>query len=130
MPKPEAGAHEAVQFRGKLIIMADNTEASEKLRRIVEALPKKNCGKCGFENCGKFAAAIAAGQASPFGCRQDASAGYTISNILGVPLPEKAAEQTSKSGFLSRHGSYIEHSKLPGRPGHTGHRGHHGHHKG
>lgn len=58
-----------------------DTSPKEKIRKIYEALPKMNCGLCGFESCGKFARAVAEGRASPFGCKQDPWAGYTISEI-------------------------------------------------
>ena len=57
-----------------------------KIREIYEALPKLNCGLCGYGNCGQFARAVAEGRASPFGCRQDPWAGYRISEIVGVKL--------------------------------------------
>jgi hypothetical protein len=65
--------------------MAVNTK--EKIRKIYEALPRINCGLCGFESCGKFARAVAEGNASPFGCRQNPWAGYTISEIVELKVP-------------------------------------------
>jgi Na+-translocating ferredoxin:NAD+ oxidoreductase RNF subunit RnfB len=59
----------------------------EKIRGIYEVLPKMNCGLCGFENCGRFARAVAEGRASPFGCRQNPWAGYRINEIIGVKVP-------------------------------------------
>ena len=59
----------------------------EKIGRIYEALPKMNCGLCGFESCGKFARAVAGGEASPFGCKQDQWVGYTITEIVGLKVP-------------------------------------------
>jgi hypothetical protein len=59
----------------------------EKIKKIYEALPKMNCGLCGFESCGKFARAVAEGRASPFGCRQNPWAGYTVSEIGGRKVP-------------------------------------------
>jgi len=41
----------------------------KKIRNIYEALPKLNCGLCGYGNCGQFARAVAEGRASPFGCQ-------------------------------------------------------------
>ena len=35
---------------------------SSKLVEIVKVLPKQNCGKCGFPNCGAFAKAIIEGK--------------------------------------------------------------------
>jgi len=59
----------------------------EKIRKIYEALPRINCGLCGFESCGKFARAVAEGRASPFGCSQNPWAGYTVSEIVGLKVP-------------------------------------------
>ena len=59
----------------------------EKIRQIYEALPKLNCGLCGFGSCGQFARAVAEGRASPFGCRQNPWAGYKISEIIGIKVP-------------------------------------------
>ena len=58
-----------------------------KIREIYEALPKRNCGLCGYGNCGQFARAVAEGRASPFGCRQNSWAGYKVSKIIGVKVP-------------------------------------------
>jgi Na+-translocating ferredoxin:NAD+ oxidoreductase RNF subunit RnfB len=60
--------------------MAVNTK--DRIKRIYEALPKTDCGRCGFESCAKFARAVAEGKASPFGCRRDPGVGYAISGIL------------------------------------------------
>ncbi|MEA3253866.1 MAG: (Fe-S)-binding protein [Chloroflexota bacterium] len=56
----------------------------EKIREIYQVLPKLNCGLCGYGNCGQFARAVAERRASPFGCRQNPSAGYKISEIIGA----------------------------------------------
>jgi Na+-translocating ferredoxin:NAD+ oxidoreductase RNF subunit RnfB len=63
----------------------------DRIRRIYEALPKMNCGLCGFESCAKFARAVAEGQVSPFGCRQDPLVAYTISRIVGAIIPSELA---------------------------------------
>jgi Na+-translocating ferredoxin:NAD+ oxidoreductase RNF subunit RnfB len=55
-----------------------------KIRNIYEALPKLNCGLCGYGNCGQFARAVAEGKASPFACQQNPWVGYRISEIIGV----------------------------------------------
>ena len=65
----------------------------EKIREIYQVLPKLNCGLCGYGNCGQFARAVAEGKASPFGCRQNPSAGYKISEIIGA----KAAAYTYRA---------------------------------
>ena len=41
---------------------------SSKLVEIVKVLPKQNCGKCGFPNCGAFAKAIIEGKAKYGDC--------------------------------------------------------------
>jgi Na+-translocating ferredoxin:NAD+ oxidoreductase RNF subunit RnfB len=64
-----------------------SVSTKEKIRKIHEALPKMNCGLCGFESCGKFARAVAEGKVSPFGCKQNPWAGYTISEIVGLKVP-------------------------------------------
>jgi len=73
----------------------------DKIMEIIKVLPKLNCGECGFENCGKFAIAVADGRALPFGCRQDPSVGYELSKIIGVQVPEVAA-QPIYTGILDR----------------------------
>ncbi len=85
----------------------------EKARDIVNVLPQKNCGKCGFENCGKFALAAISGEASPFGCHQDLSAGYAISRILGMEVPKVFPGQSGSldgtshsNGHGKHHGGY------------------------
>ncbi|MFP3898489.1 MAG: (Fe-S)-binding protein [Dehalococcoidia bacterium] len=62
-------------------------EHVDRTRQISEALPKLNCGLCGYDNCGEFARAVAQGRASPFGCKQDPLSGYKISRIMGVKAP-------------------------------------------
>jgi len=39
--------------------MSDRGDIKEKVKKIVKVLPELNCGKCGFDNCGKFARAVA-----------------------------------------------------------------------
>ena len=63
------------------------TGKKEVIRKVYEALPKLNCGLCGYGNCGKFARAVVEGKASPFGCRQNPWVGYKISEIIGVKAP-------------------------------------------
>ena len=59
----------------------------DKIRQIYAALPKLNCGLCGYENCGQFAVAVAEEKASTFGCRQNPWVGYNISEIIGLRVP-------------------------------------------
>ncbi len=61
--------------------------AKDRIKSIYEALPKLDCGRCGYANCGRFARAVAEGKASPFGCRQNPRAGYRISEIVGAKAP-------------------------------------------
>jgi hypothetical protein len=72
----------------------------EKTKRICEALPKMDCGLCGFDSCAKYARAVAMGKASPFGCRQDLWAGYAISRIVGASIHGELASVASP-GFSS-----------------------------
>ena len=67
--------------------MTGSISNKEKIREIYQVLPKLNCGLCGYGNCGQFARAVAEKRASPFGCRQNPSAGYKISEIIGIKLP-------------------------------------------
>ena len=70
--------------------MALKEEVKANYKKVVQLLPKLNCGKCGYDNCGKFAKAVAEGNASPFGCRENPSAGYKISQIMGLEeLPQQ-----------------------------------------
>ena len=64
--------------------------SKEKIREIYEALPKLNCGLCGFSNSGQFARAVAEGRASPFGCRQNLWLGYRINEIIKGQAPVPA----------------------------------------
>jgi Na+-translocating ferredoxin:NAD+ oxidoreductase RNF subunit RnfB len=59
----------------------------DTIKQIHDLLPKLNCGFCGFGNCGQFAKAVAEGSASPFGCRQNPWAGYSISEVVGMRVP-------------------------------------------
>jgi len=71
----------------------------EKVKKIVKVLPKLNCGKCGFDNCGKFARAVAKEKASCYGC---VSGGPLVANkvceIMGVRVPEKTKISASYPG--------------------------------
>ncbi len=97
--------------------MAEEKSTREKVREIVALLPKENCGKCGFENCGTMALAVAEGEASAFGCRKDHSAGYAISKVLGIEATEGLRVPAVRSGYS--HGSR--------RHGGDHRGGHHGH---
>jgi hypothetical protein len=83
--------------------MSLNTK--DKIKRIYDALPKMNCGLCGFESCGKFARAVAEGRASPFGCRQNPWSGYKISEITGARVP--AYSYGYRPAFSSRLGASL-----------------------
>jgi Na+-translocating ferredoxin:NAD+ oxidoreductase RNF subunit RnfB len=66
------------------------TANKKEIREIYEALPKLNCGFCGYGNCGQFARAVAEGRASPFGCRENPWSGYKISEIVGMKVPAQS----------------------------------------
>jgi hypothetical protein len=63
------------------------TARKENIKKIHKLLPKRNCGLCGYDNCGQFAKAVAENRASPFGCRQSPWLGYRLSEIIGVKAP-------------------------------------------
>jgi len=77
--------------------MADN---KDDIKKIYELLPHINCGLCGYDNCGQFAKAVAEGNASPFGCRQNPWVGYNISEIIGVKIPAFGYQQRSYQHFI------------------------------
>jgi len=99
--------------------MENREDIKDKARKIVALLPKKNCGKCGYNNCGEFAIALAGGKASPYDCHKNQSSAREIAEIAGIELPERTGVQASAHG----------HHHLSGGIGHHfGH--HHGHHCG
>jgi Na+-translocating ferredoxin:NAD+ oxidoreductase RNF subunit RnfB len=63
------------------------------IKAIYDLLPQLNCGRCGFQNCGQFARAVAAGRASPFGCRQWPQVGYRILTVVGNRRPARATKR-------------------------------------
>ncbi len=65
----------------------------ERAAKIVSYLPKENCGKCGFPNCGSFAISVAKLENSAFGCHKDPSSGYRISEIIGIAVSESDREK-------------------------------------
>lgn len=89
------------------MVMIDEKINAETVRDIINALPQKNCGKCGFENCGKFALALTRGEDSPFGCQQDFPAGYSISRILGIEITESM--NSDQPGPQKRIRHHIDH---------------------
>jgi Na+-translocating ferredoxin:NAD+ oxidoreductase RNF subunit RnfB len=100
--------------------MSNTSRDTEKLRKIVNLLPGENCGKCGYDNCGAFATALADGKASPLDCHNgDSSSVKEICEVLGIEVPEETASVSTRHG-LSHHGGHHDH--------HGGHHGgHHGH---
>lgn len=72
----------------------------EDIKKIHELLPKRNCGLCGYNNCGQFAKTVAENRASPFGCRQNPWLGYRLSEIIGVTVP--AYSYGFQSGFYPK----------------------------
>src|SRR3989304_3944665 len=97
--------------------MTEEKSKREKVREVVDLLPKENCGKCGFENCGKFALAVVEGEASPSGCHNNPSVGRSISKVLGVEATELVRAPAGHSEHLHRHGQ----QSGVHRPGHHGH---------
>jgi len=77
------------------------TATKDRIKRIYEALPKLDCGLCGYGNCGRFARAVAEGKASPFGCRQNPWAGYRISEVIGAKAP-RSGYGLSRPGLSQR----------------------------
>jgi len=81
--------------------MPDRGNVKEKVKKIVKVLPELNCGKCGFDNCGKFARAVAEEKAPCYGC---ISGGPSVANkvceIMGVGVPGIAKIPASYPGFL------------------------------
>ena len=59
----------------------------EKIRKIYQALPKLNCGFCGYANCGQYARAVAEGSAEPYRCIGGFYTGYKLNEILGTKAP-------------------------------------------
>ena len=107
--------------------MAEEKSRNEKVREIVDLLPRENCGKCDFENCGKFALAVVEGEASPSGCHNNPSIGPSINKVLGVEAAELVQVPAGASEHLHRHGQHGGHHGPGGHgPGHHGH----GHGKG
>ena len=102
--------------------MADESKDNEKLKKIVALLPKENCGKCGYENCGEFAVALVAGQASPTDCRKSLDRINEICEVLGIEVPEGAARLAEEH---RKHHGHHEHGHH-GRHSHHSHHGHHG----
>jgi len=80
--------------------MSDRGDIKEKTKKIVRILPKLNCGKCGFDNCGKFAKAVAEERAPCYGC---ISGGPLVANkiceIMGVKAPETTKISANYPGF-------------------------------
>jgi hypothetical protein len=74
----------------------------ENIKKIYESLPKRNCGLCGYDDCGQFAKAVAEKKASPFGCRQNPWLGYRLSEIIGVKVP--AYSYGFQAAFYSKPG--------------------------
>jgi hypothetical protein len=93
----------------------------ERAAKIVSLLPKENCGKCGFPNCGSFAMAVAKMEAPAFGCHKEPSSGYKISEIIGVEV-----SQSDREIELNHH---LRHQRESGcqEQGHL-HHGHGTHH--
>jgi hypothetical protein len=97
----------------------------ERAAKIVSFLPKENCGKCGFPNCGSFAMSAANREASLFGCHKDPSTGFKISEMLGIEVSQSDREKVL-AHRPKHHGDSGD--GMHGHP-HHGHGQHH-HHQG
>jgi Na+-translocating ferredoxin:NAD+ oxidoreductase RNF subunit RnfB len=107
--------------------LTSSTEKSpEKIKenasKIVVLLPKENCGKCGFPNCGGFALAVASGEASPHGCRKIPGTANSICEALGIDVPEDKDADVHHRGHHGHHAG-IQHGCIK----HGDHGHHHGH---
>ena len=108
--------------------MTEEKTNVQKAKEIVALLPKENCGKCGFDNCGRFALAVIEEAASPFGCHHNPGAGYEICKVLGkevpadvkVPVGSPECHHGGRHHGLGHHGGGFGHGS-----GHHG--GDHGH---
>jgi len=60
----------------------------KKIKEVYEALPKLNCGLCGYSNCGQFARAVAEGKAPCYGCVSGGpEVAAKVCGIIGVKAP-------------------------------------------
>ena len=104
--------------------MANSGRDTEKLKKIVSLLPGEHCGKCGFENCGKFAVALVEGNAKPVDCRKSLPMVKELCEVLGIEAPSE--QELTAMGSGRGHGHHGHH----GHHGKHGHHGHHGHGRG
>ncbi len=94
--------------------MVNDSNDKEKLRKIVGLLPKENCGKCGYDNCGAFAVALVAGKASLLDCHGAIPNAREICEVLRIEVPEGAVQAVGHRGY--HHGHHHGHAQ--GRRGH------------
>ena len=77
--------------------MPGRENVKEKVKKIVKVLPELNCGKCGLDNCGKFARAVAEEKTPCYGC---ISGGPSVANkvceIMGVGVPGIAGDPMNR----------------------------------
>jgi len=88
--------------------MTSAEKDTEKIRQIVSLLPGEHCGKCGFENCGKFGVALAEGKAKPTDCRQGITRMKELCEILGIEAP--AEQELQAVGWKRGHHGHGKHS--------------------
>ena len=108
----------------------------EKAREIVGYLPGKNCGKCGFANCGEFAVAVAEGKATISDCRgvhrgdyrvDESMKGHPEETLSGYPLharSEISAGTGPVQGKRHPHG-FFRHGHRAHDFARSKHKGHH-----
>lgn len=77
---------------GALLTVASKVFAvktDETVSKITKLLPGANCGGCGYSGCAGYAAAIAAGEASPDKCRPGGTeTAKKIGAVIGVEVGE------------------------------------------
>jgi Na+-translocating ferredoxin:NAD+ oxidoreductase RNF subunit RnfB len=95
--------------------MAIEARDTEKLRKLVKLLPGENCGKCGYENCGKYAVALVEDNISPLTCRKSLGNIKEICEVLGVPVPENAAQIAEERWRRHAHRPHGHHGPHHGR---------------
>lgn len=85
--------------------MSDKKDTKEKIRKIYEVLPKLNDQKCGYKTCGKFARAVAEGNAPCYGCVSGGpEVAAKVCEIMGAEIPQESIAESSTSPELYQPG--------------------------
>jgi Na+-translocating ferredoxin:NAD+ oxidoreductase RNF subunit RnfB len=105
-----------------------NTEKDPTiLRKITSLLPGEHCGKCSFENCGKFAVALAEGKAKPTDCHKGIPNMKEMCEVLGIEAPSEQNLQTMEQRHYHHHGHHRRKNRHNGHHNHSKHKGGHRH---